>query len=78
MATAKMSFDSAYGEVKQAQVNGKNVYTQTGNMNDMAQYKVVLYQADYRFMFGANGKDAAKIKEAVEKLVEKVTANLKK
>ncbi len=74
LATAKMSFDSANGEVTQTQVNGKNVYIQATN----EQYKAVLYQGLYRFTFGADGKDAAEIKKNVDSLVEKVTSNLKK
>ena len=78
LETANMSFDKAYGEVAQGQVNGKNVYTQAGTMNEMNQYKAVVYLGDYRFVFGANGKDATQIKEAVDKLIDKVTANMKK
>lgn len=78
LETAKMSFDKANGEVAQGQVNGKNVYTQTGNLNETNQYKAVVYQGDYRFVFGADGKDATQIKEVVDKLIDKVTANMKK
>lgn len=44
----------------------------------MEQYKAIIFQADYRITFGADGKDAAEIKKIVDALVEKVTANLKK
>ncbi len=78
LATAQGSFDKANGEVKQSQVNGKNVYTQAANVTGLEQYKAIIFQADYRITFGADGKDAAEIKKIVDALVEKVTANLKK
>ncbi|GAB4468312.1 MAG: hypothetical protein OHK0057_08950 [Thermoflexibacter sp.] len=77
LETAKMTLSSE-AEVKQEQRNGKNVYAQAQTMNEMNQYKAVVYEGDYRFVFGADGKDASQIKEAVDKLIDKVTANLRK